>query len=172
MAQGVRGFEYVGGNDLFQQALKLGSGQGDPVQLFEMFAEISFERSTATNVRSQRVLEPTKLFDKFLLDGGFSDAHMKPQSRMVAAPSKHSASKWWTILPDAVPGRLPQTPMERAIADGLKLDSDSPERRRKLRNAAVRTLNASYITHFFTSIASGYSATRWQFYGHRNLPDH
>ncbi|WP_372177902.1 hypothetical protein ACCQ23_02490 [Xanthomonas axonopodis pv. phyllanthi] len=81
-----------------------------------------------------------------MLDGGFPDAHYETSISDGCRAIK-LFGKWWTILPDAAPGRLQPTPMERAIADGLKLASDSPAQRRKPGNAAMRTLNASHITH-------------------------
>src|SRR5690606_33964692 len=56
-AKALAGGEDVGGDDLVQQASKLGMGQADSVELRELLAEVLFERGAVPDIGAVFVLQ-------------------------------------------------------------------------------------------------------------------
>ena len=72
-AQGFGSGEYVGGDDVVQQAGKFAIGQVHPVQGLKLFAEVALQRGTVADVGAVFVFEALELADEAVFNLIFPD---------------------------------------------------------------------------------------------------
>ncbi len=75
----------VGRDDVVQQAGELAVGQVDPVQGFELLAEVAFQRGAVPDVGAVLVLEALELADEAVLDVLFFDDGARCSGRRVVS---------------------------------------------------------------------------------------
>ena len=107
LPQAGRGGEDVGGDDLQQQPLELGVGEGDAVEGLELLAEVGFEGEAVADVGAVGVLQPLQPRDEavldLLLDGDLRGRHGRRLSATKPRPDLEATARPFSIRRSLLP---------------------------------------------------------------------